>query len=81
MCELELGVRKTFLLLTNERVYLMLSTCLLPFAQAPQRWERCPLVGDAIAWKTNVMTTAIMQIHQPGYCWISARNAAHAYYR
>ena len=52
---------KTFLLLINECVYPILSAYLLSFARSIAEVGAVSMVGGAIAWKTNVMTTAIMQ--------------------
>lgn len=52
---------KTFLLLLNECVYQIFSVYLLAFARAIAEVGAVSMVGGAIAWKTNVMTTAIMQ--------------------
>ena len=57
---LRLGRFKTFLLLMNESVYQIFSTYLLAFARAVAEVGAVSMVGGAIAWKTNVMTTAIM---------------------
>ena len=63
-----LGLRrgKTFLLLANECVYPIFSTYLLAFARAIAEVGAVSMVGGAIAWKTNVMTTAIMQYTNRG---------------
>lgn len=53
--------KKTFLLLLNECVYQIFSVYLLAFARAIAEVGAVSMVGGAIAWKTNVMTTAIMQ--------------------
>lgn len=55
------GGGKTFLLLINECVYQIFSVYLLGFARAIAEVGAVSMVGGAIAWKTNVMTTAIMQ--------------------
>ncbi|MCH5344610.1 MAG: ABC transporter permease [Acetatifactor sp.] len=55
------GGGKTFLLLVNECVYQIFSVYLLAFARAIAEVGAVSMVGGAIAWKTNVMTTAIMQ--------------------
>ena len=55
------GVLKTFWLLCNECVYPILSAYLLAFARSIAEVGAVSMVGGAIAWKTNVMTTAIMQ--------------------
>ena len=58
---LGLGAGQTLLLLANECVYPIFSTYLLAFARAIAEVGAVSMVGGAIAWKTNVMTTAIMQ--------------------
>jgi len=58
---LRLGGIKTFLLLTNECTYQIFSAYLLAFARSIAEVGAVSMVGGAIAWKTNVMTTAIMQ--------------------
>lgn len=55
-----LGKGKTLLLLINESRYSIISTYLLAFARAVAEVGAVSMVGGAIAWKTNVMTTAIM---------------------
>ncbi|MBR5382035.1 MAG: ABC transporter permease [Oscillospiraceae bacterium] len=57
-----LGLRglRVFLLLANESVYQIFTTYLLAFARAVAEVGAVSMVGGAIAWKTNVMTTAIM---------------------
>lgn len=57
---------KTFMLLLNESVYPVLSSYLLAFARAIAEVGAVAMVGGAIAWKTNVMTTAIMQYTNQG---------------
>ena len=57
---------KTFLLLVNECVYPILSAYLLAFARAIAEVGAVSMVGGAISWKTNVMTTAIMQYTNQG---------------
>ncbi len=57
---------KTFLLLLNESVYQIFSTYLLAFSRAIAEVGAVSMVGGAIAWKTNVMTTAIMQYTNRG---------------
>ena len=52
---------KTFFLLCNECVYSIISAYLLSFARSIAEVGAVSMVGGAIAWKTNVMTTAIMQ--------------------
>ena len=52
---------KTFVLLGNECIYSMFSAYLLAFSRAIAEVGAVSMVGGAISWKTNVMTTAIMQ--------------------
>ena len=61
-----LGRVKTFLLLCNECVYQIISAYLLAFSRAIAEVGAVSMVGGAIAWKTNVMTTAIMQYTNQG---------------
>jgi len=63
---LGLGGIKTFLLLCNECVYPIISAYLLAFARAIAEVGAVSMVGGAISWKTNVMTTAIMQYTNQG---------------
>ena len=63
---LGLGGIKTFFLLCNECVYQILSVYLLAFARSIAEVGAVSMVGGAIAWKTNVMTTAIMQYTNRG---------------
>lgn len=63
---LGLGAGKRFLLLVNECVYQVFSVYLLAFARAIAEVGAVSMVGGAIAWKTNVMTTAIMQYTNRG---------------
>ena len=63
---LRLGGFKTFLLLCNECLYPIISTYLLAFARSIAEVGAVSMVGGAIAWKTNVMTTAIMQYTNRG---------------
>ena len=63
---LGLGSWKTFVLLCNECVYPILSAYLLAFARSIAEVGAVSMVGGAIAWKTNVMTTAIMQYTNRG---------------
>ena len=63
---LGLGTGQTLLLLANECVYPIFSTYLLAFARAIAEVGAVSMVGGAIAWKTNVMTTAIMQYTNQG---------------
>ena len=57
---------RRFLLLLNECVYPIFSVYLLAFARAIAEVGAVSMVGGAIAWKTNVMTTAIMQYTNRG---------------
>jgi len=57
---------RTLLLLLNECVYQIFSVYLLAFARAIAEVGAVSMVGGAIAWKTNVMTTAIMQYTNRG---------------
>ena len=52
---------KTFLLTLSESKYALISTYLLGFGRAMAEVGAVSMVGGAIAYKTNVMTTAIMQ--------------------
>ena len=63
---LGLGGIKTFLLLCNECVYQIISVYLLAFARSIAEVGAVSMVGGAISWKTNVMTTAIMQYTNRG---------------
>ena len=63
---LGLGGVKTFFLLVNECLYQIISTYLLAFARSIAEVGAVSMVGGAIAWKTNVMTTAIMQYTNRG---------------
>ena len=63
---LGLGAGRTFLLLANECVYPIVSAYLLAFARSIAEVGAVSMVGGAIAWKTNVMTTAIMQYTNRG---------------
>ena len=63
---LGLGGPKTFALLCNECVYQIISAYLLAFARSIAEVGAVSMVGGAIAWKTNVMTTAIMQYTNRG---------------
>lgn len=57
---------KRFVLLLNECTYSIFTTYLLAFARAIAEVGAVSMVGGAIAWKTNVMTTAIMQYTNRG---------------
>ena len=63
---LGLSSAKTFALMLIESVYTIFSTYLLGFARAIAEVGAVSMVGGAIAWKTNVMTTAIMQYTNMG---------------
>jgi len=63
---LGLGGFKTFFLLCNECVYPIISAYLLAFARSIAEVGAVSMVGGAISWKTNVMTTAIMQYTNRG---------------
>ena len=63
---LGLGGIKTFLLLCNECIYQIISVYLLAFARSIAEVGAVSMVGGAISWKTNVMTTAIMQYTNRG---------------
>ena len=60
------SVGRRFFLLVNECVYPIFSVYLLAFARAIAEVGAVSMVGGAIAWKTNVMTTAIMQYTNRG---------------
>ncbi len=63
---LQLGGFKTFFLLVNECVYQIFSVYLVAFARSIAEVGAVSMVGGAISWKTNVMTTAIMQYTNKG---------------
>ena len=63
---LGLGGVRTFLLLCNECVYPIISAYLMAFSRSIAEVGAVSMVGGAIAWKTNVMTTAIMQYTNRG---------------
>ena len=63
---LGLGGFKTFRLLCNECVYPIISAYLLAFSRSIAEVGAVSMVGGAISWKTNVMTTAIMQYTNRG---------------
>ena len=63
---LGLGRLKTFALLCNECLYPIISAYLLAFARSIAEVGAVSMVGGAISWKTNVMTTAIMQYTNRG---------------
>ena len=60
------GRLKEFRLLINECLYPIFSSYLLSFARAIAEVGAVAMVGGAIAWKTNVMTTAIMMYTNRG---------------
>ena len=57
---------KRFRLLVNECVYPIFTAYLLAFSRAIAEVGAVAMVGGAIAWKTNVMTTAIMMYTNRG---------------
>ena len=57
---------RRFFLLVNECIYPIFSVYLLAFARAIAEVGAVSMVGGAIAWKTNVMTTAIMEYTNRG---------------
>lgn len=63
-----LGLKKgqTMMLLAGECVYQIFFTYLLAFARSIAEVGAVSMVGGAIAWKTNVMTTAIMMYTNRG---------------
>ena len=61
-----LGGFKIFVLILNESLYGIISAYLTAFARAIAEVGCISMVGGAIAWKTNVMTTAIMQYTNMG---------------
>ena len=61
-----LGRGKTFGLLCSECLYSIHSAYLLAFARSIAEVGAVSMVGGAISWKTNVMTTAIMQYTNRG---------------
>lgn len=63
---LRLGRGKTMLLVLNESRHALLSTLLFLFGRAMAEVGAVSMVGGAIAFKTNVMTTAIMQYTNMG---------------
>lgn len=63
---LRLGVMKTFFLTMNECKYQIVSTYLFGFSRAIAEVGAVSMVGGAIAYKTNVMTTAIMNYTNMG---------------
>lgn len=63
---LNLSGWRVFRLLLRESAYTIFSAYLLAFARAIAEVGAVSMVGGAIAWKTNVMTTAIMQYTNRG---------------
>ncbi len=63
---LGLSRRRAFLLLVNESRYQIFSAYLLAFSRAIAEVGAVSMVGGAIAYKTNVMTTAIMNYTNMG---------------
>lgn len=63
---LRLPFLKTIYLLFNECIYQIVFVYLLAFARAIAEVGAISMVGGAIAWKTNVMTTAIMMYSNRG---------------
>ena len=61
-----LGKVRIYGLIMNESVYQIFNAYLLAFARAIAEVGAVSMVGGAIAWKTNVMTTAIMQYTNMG---------------
>ncbi len=57
---------KRFGILMNECVYSIFTVYLLAYARAIAEVGAVSMVGGGIAWKTNVMTTAIMQYTNRG---------------
>lgn len=57
---------RTFLLIVRECYYQIFSAYLIAFARSIAEVGAVSMVGGAIAWKTNVMTTAIMQYTNRG---------------
>lgn len=57
---------KTVFLLVNESRYQIFSAFLTAFGRSVAEVGAVSMVGGAIAWKTNVMTTAIMQYTNRG---------------
>lgn len=63
---LGLGPLKTAVLMGNECLYQIFFAYLLSFSRSIAEVGAVSMVGGAIAWKTNVMTTAIMQYTNRG---------------
>lgn len=60
------GLRRTLKLIVNESQYQILSTYLFGLGRAFAEVGAVSMVGGAIAYKTNVMTTAIMNYSNRG---------------
>ena len=60
------AIRETLLLLMNESQYQLISTYLLGLSRALAEVGAVSMVGGAIAYKTDVMTTAIMNYTNMG---------------
>jgi tungstate transport system permease protein len=60
------GRARQYRLLMNECLYSIFSAYLLSFARAIAEVGAVAMVGGAIAWRTNVMTTAIMMYTNRG---------------
>ena len=60
------GRIREYRLLLNECLYSIFSAYLLSFSRAIAEVGAVAMVGGAIAWKTNVMTTAIMMYTNRG---------------
>jgi len=63
---LGIGRGKTLMLIINESTYQILSTYLLGFSRPLAEVGAVSMVGGAIVFKTNVMTTAIMNYTNMG---------------
>lgn len=63
---LRLGGFRASWLLCNECFYQVISSYLLAFSRAIAEVGAVSMVGGAISWKTNVMTTAIMEYTNKG---------------
>lgn len=63
---LNISKKKSLLLTINESKYQIVSTYLLGFSRSIAEVGAVSMVGGAISWKTNVMTTAIMQYTNMG---------------
>ena len=63
---LGLGKWKTFTLLLNESLNQIIFVYLMSFSRAIAEVGAVSMVGGSIAWKTNVMTTSIMEYTNKG---------------